>query len=87
MYLFILDPYTLSTCSAPLSTVQGTERNVTNLTLVKLEKCSHWAQQDRHELVTTKLREFFAAGTSPVRPKSQAGAAVDVVAMSARRAN
>lgn len=44
------------------SMFQGTELNAPCLRLIKLESCSHWAQQDRHELVSQHLREFCSSG-------------------------
>jgi epoxide hydrolase 4 len=37
----------------------GMELNVRNLTLIEIPDSSHWAQQDRPEIVTEQLRNFF----------------------------
>lgn len=46
-----------------------TDRNASNLKSIRLPNCSHWAQQDRHELVTAHLKEFFS-GKSDVLTKT-----------------
>lgn len=54
----------------------GTADNVPNLTLARLDKCSHWANQDRPDLVNPRLLEFFGAdATKAARPGSSAAAA------------
>lgn len=49
---------------------KDTDRNVAQLTTVQLPDCSHWANQDRPDLVNSHLETFFAAdkGLSNTKP-------------------
>lgn len=39
---------------------EDTSKNVANLTSVQISDCSHWANQDRPEIVNEHLKAFFS---------------------------